>query len=861
MNEFLPNSYLLGIHLTISTHSGQQIVYSYPPTTVDCVSSITNKSKTNKSISKRKDEAFKFQTQNDTDSSSSSSSSWSSGLSDSELSTDYADESLSSGSNEVVSSSSLSRERVNTDQLLEMFSSAQKNDIADDEDFQFNEVFFTKDNYQDIDKIFGINSEFVAEFCTPDRDLCNSRFEFTIDEFCFLGLPIHSDSNGKWRKSKHRRHTSKKSASLSHSNRKHSLAASSIHSSTSKLTDANSIHRKSTNASDITYTDGTMQSDSEDELNDLGKSMNMFHVCFILNPPLVEYNSRIDDMYQYVVAKLSLLLRYVQSKTQFVSNECSIILKEREYVIKHSEVYQSLKTPAEKGKYLYERILAKSCLARSLTECVDRLHENKIASIEIGEKMISLQIPIQNEFNVLPQYKIIDILPHSFLTSIVNKKFLERASMSYARDSRCGTSNVGMQFRNTDFNIMNKRNVEYSAQIDDEDDDILNYALLLLDDPTNILKNLESMTMVNSNSAGNGAGDVNSIILRHLIRLIQPNAPLMHYHSIITETLQIESSNISYDILRSCALHLIYWRHARVIIPISSKYTYVVSPLSALSDMYLEDAIKFREKFPSLPSLNYFLSNLSEPDTFEPTSQVNKVSNLSKALTRSKTFSGIRPFTSFIPSKEHKGIYLNALSWLIKYGYVYQLLTFVYIRVDKTIKMNVEEDLEKEGFRKFGKDQTVKGNRKNIKNLTFTSISNAIGSNDDRIGNISKNNNTTDAKGIDNLMADDLGDNILRERSVNNKEALHFEYDDPEMQQDFTIILEPERATALEKRWIYRCISEQPPDIQLLFKKLLKYFNGRTPLELVILKEGISRHEVKRLFFALDKYLVEVRHW
>ena len=55
-----------------------------------------------------------------------------------------------------------------------------------------NEIFFEGKNFQDINKILEFDNDFVAEFCSPEREMCNTRFEFTVDNFCFLGLPINS---------------------------------------------------------------------------------------------------------------------------------------------------------------------------------------------------------------------------------------------------------------------------------------------------------------------------------------------------------------------------------------------------------------------------------------------------------------------------------------------------------------------------------------------------------------------------------------------------------------------------------------------------------------------------------------------
>ena len=61
------------------------------------------------------------------------------------------------------------------------------------------------------------------------------------------------------------------------------------------------------------------------------------------------------------------------------------------------------------------------------------------------------------------------------------------------------------------------------------------------------------------------------------------------------------------------------------------------------------------------------------------------------------------------------------------------------------------------------------------------------------------NNKDVDEKDNENdSRVDDRDDNEIA--IADEEEILHFEYDDPEMQHDYTIILEPERATAIEKK-------------------------------------------------------------
>lgn len=933
MHEFLPDSCLLGIHLTISTHSGPQVVYHYPPASVDYISSKQRRSRQNStgvndsesngkiyagnfrkknsmgtslheqslftndqkfddedniktpsihsggtgSIRKRAThslESDKVQHDDETESSLSDADSSSSGLSDSELSTDYADESSDSSSllehernegpenisNELRLNSSNSVIKKNTsdtttnleppkvlkskssqisaNKLLDIFNKegsdrrpsaisrisntktleSSEDETDDDQkselDFSelhergkivFDKQYFAENVFQDINKIFGLDAEFVAEFCSPEREMCNTRYEFTVDTLCFLGLPVHVDQHGNWRRSKHKKHTtrSKRSSSTttrlsrqrsgpSHNDERHDSKVDSTQLRSGSRSLQNSNNDDDSDVAELGGNDEEYENTTSENIKeDLEKNMNMFHVCFVMNPSLVEYNERIDDMFHYAVARLSMLLRYAQEKSQYVSKECSIIMKEKEHVLKHSKTYRAIKGANQRGKYLYQRILSQSSLARALTLCVEKLQQNDIACLEIGEdKVIALQIPIQNEFAVLPNFKLHPVLRGSFLSSILNSRFLPGTPVS-REDSLGG----------------------YTDSDDENPDDLLNFALLL-DEPTNIIKELETFSYQD---------DIGNIVLCHIVKHIQPNAPLGSYQYLIDDLFGDTSDDLKdslqTNMLRSCALHLLYRRQARLIIPVSSRNTYIVSPLAPIrgyskndydgqqnSNMPLiyQNQTIFKERFPTLPSLPSFLHLLSNGKP--------------------------KPYGNIIPSKEHKSIYLGALAWLLKYSYVTQLLSFICIRVDKQIKMAVDEDLEKEGFK---------------------SKTHSVDRDHDAMDNVAKSSKDLQAS----------QNNRASSNEEEEEDIARFAYDDPDIGRDYTIILEPERATAIEKRWMFKCVQDQPSDIQKLFSKMLKYFNGRTPMELVILREGVSRHDLRKLIGALDRYVIEFNHW
>ncbi|QEU62357.1 Npr3 [Kluyveromyces lactis] len=844
MSTNLPNSCLVQIALTVSTHSGPQLIYHYPPSNY---TTATSSKKTHHSDIKKRYEY--------TDSENNSSSDdYSSGLSDSELSTDYADCSSdasessldsfpqlnhddtvnSSTNNTFINNGLRSRQsQISANKLFQVLNQNNNNvaingenslreslhsiktstnmssttdprpedelDAVDEElkilvDDLLDGSIFQQDTFQDTSKVLNFNTEFVAELCSPRKEMCNTRFEFTVDDLCFLGLPIHADHKGRWKKSKKRKQASKRSARSStarNSISRNSIGRNSISRNRSKTESQGRINDVEEPADDENSDYEPSKSEmlnemycvpdaENDEFESLQQSINMFQVCFIMNPKIIEYNERVDDMYHYVVTRLSLILRYIQGKTGYVTRECVKIMKCKDEVSKHSRYYESLKSPWSKGKYMYERILYESSLARALTKCFNCIHNNEIANLEIdGDKIVSLQIPIKNEFSILPNLKEDAVLRGSFLSSVLNESFIGR-STSLTNDD--------------------------SDNLYANHDRLLDYGLLLLDEPENIIKGLENASFDNG---------VTDLLLINLVRQLKPTIRLGQYKLLIKEL--IDSNDSSYDdqfcetTLKSLCLHLIYWRHARLILPISSRNTYIVSPLAPISGFSTDDfkhgeyntLIRqqevpvnnndepsliyqnkkvFNEKFPSLPSLPSFLQLIS---TQKP-----------------------RPFGHIIPSNEHKSMYLNALAWLMRYGYLTQLLTFVYVRVDKRIKIAVDEDLEKDDLR----------SNKNEKSGNFVT------------GGENYNSN---------------------------------EFDDLEMinDNDFTIILEPERNTALEKRWLYKCAEALPSDLQTLFRQVVKYFNGKVSLEYIMIKEGIPKHEIKRLLQALGKYVVEVKHW
>ena len=167
-------------------------------------------------------------------------------------------------------------------------------------------------------------------FLCPPSSFHKKRFEMTIDQLVFLGWPVFARENGEWKSKRRSRSARDKTRRMS---------------TISEQTLGNSSRRASVQINE--ELEETTGDESAGEIPELGKSkfsdgldilleeqedqgakanvsfgLNMFHVVFVLNPPPLEYQLRVDEMYKHVVKKFSKVLKWEQSKSSFVLREC-----------------------------------------------------------------------------------------------------------------------------------------------------------------------------------------------------------------------------------------------------------------------------------------------------------------------------------------------------------------------------------------------------------------------------------------------------------------------------------------------------------------------------------------------------------
>ena len=603
------------------------------------------------------------------------------------------------------------------------------------------------------DNILGFDKEYLCELLCPPRLMCNSRFEITVDDHVFIGLPVHCYDNGLWR---HKTKT------------------------------------KSTRSGSKVSADGQLYEDSQNSNSTLRATMSMFHLVFIMDPPVVEYNYRVDEMFHFVISRLALVLRYEQLKHDYVWKQVKLISKLKED--------HRLSQGNDEG--LHEFLVNRSSLCRLIKDCYEAISKHDIANLFVNKKLRSFQIPIKTEFHSLPE-PTVPHLPGSYLSTTVNL-LAGTGLINIGETTRYGRQ--GLLSSITPGSTYDADEDSLQTDSGSKTDDIIYFSLLLLDDPNSIIRDINA--------------EPQSAIAR-FIHSIKPTESLERLAHKLNHHEKMES-NIAE--VKSFAFHLVYWRRARVIQPLSSRSVYIVSPMAPLSFNLYNDIKAFKAAFSSLPSLPHFLKLLS-------------------ALSRKP-----KQFAAAIPSKDHRDIYMEALGWLMKYGYVTQLHTFVWLKISKKIKMKVEEDIEKESAGRKRSNPVTPSVEKDHKLLATDNTSKAYSD-----GPSDANIRRTRANKPSSLPSSGIGANS---NPYNTDIVLEKDGD--------TIILDPGRASSLERKWINKIIFDEcklTPAMVSVFYKFLKYMNGKNSLELLLLKENVSRHDLRKLMFAIEDHIISVRHW
>lgn len=334
--------------------------------------------------------------------------------------------------------------------------------------------------------------------------------------------------------------------------------------------------------------------------------------------------------------------------------------------------------------------------------------------------------------------------------------------------------------------------------------------------------------------------------------------PLANFVSHLRSTKSLHkislASQISFNDIQHLAHHLIYWRKAVAIPPLHQRDTYIVSPNANMSKF--SSACKaYEATFPMMPSLPKMLSALSGTPA---------------------------PFGTLIPSTDHKEEYYRVLSWLMRDGWVTQLRTFAFVRVDPEVKKAVrEKDREEARGTKTPIEREFSDVARSFGSGTpTTSASGALSSFKQRPSMLSR----PSSDGRHSISTDGTSMRAAQQLNHNPKAA--------------SLILSPQRASPEESRWLDHIASTitsrsssrsdlsispstlysdtEAAELRHYWPLFVKYFTGLEALERIPVREGLKRKLVwdtlGRMGLDFDgavedekgenkKVLLTIRHW
>ncbi|KAL5393386.1 hypothetical protein DPSP01_000206 [Paraphaeosphaeria sporulosa] len=346
---------------------------------------------------------------------------------------------------------------------------------------------------RDWDTVLGFKVDALEKMLCPTKAFNKRRFELGVESVVFVGAPMFVRDDGLWKKRKKRRKPSPdgllEGDVLAH------------------LTTGADDHRDAKPAKKDIFVlppgfeagyghdmDSAVPSPAASDFGSDVKSdsttnntpdMSMFNVVFVLNPPALEHQMRVKDMYDNVTKKYAKALKYEEARFQYVWKESKRII----------DIKQRAKENGESLTATWKNIVSTSPLAKSLATMFDAISSDKIAHIHFDASFnTSFQVPQADSTPYLPN-AMEPQMPGLWLT----------------------TSNVVVD--------------------DDHDAPMTQHAaLLLLQDPEVILKDLQGEK-------------ANAAALSFYIRTIVPTKSLLKIsikHNILAQDMEYIASHLVY---------------------------------------------------------------------------------------------------------------------------------------------------------------------------------------------------------------------------------------------------------------------------------------------------------------------------
>jgi len=285
----------------------------------------------------------------------------------------------------------------------------------------------SRDKWNDI---FGFPSSVLAKLLSPAATGRKKRFEVGLNDKVLVGRPVFEKLDGTWKRTKKAR-SSKRSnvtAEKFKKDREETKGSRLMHLGVEENdfsdTSVPDVSAEKSDTQEEALEHGTNMDDSQPFENELvsgevkGSSnassiqsqserpLRMFNVVCVLQPPPLEYHLRVKEMYDNVIKKLSIALKWEQSQTNFVANEVALIASIEKAGVEKQHLNK-----------LYHDLISQSSLARAIATLYNSISGLRIAHLSLTPLLsLSLQIPVATSISILPT-PLLPQLPGLWLTT------------------------------------------------------------------------------------------------------------------------------------------------------------------------------------------------------------------------------------------------------------------------------------------------------------------------------------------------------------------------------------------------------------------------------------------------------------
>ena len=283
----------------------------------------------------------------------------------------------------------------------------------DEDDGELDGKGNVKENGEEMDKggdhdwntVLGFKVDALEKMLCPSNAFKKKRFELGVESIVFVGAPVYVRDDGLWKKGRRRKKQKPLDPDL--------LA-------NLKLEEEEEESKSSVKGSDSTvmepfdhpqgfepgYGHGLMSGAASGAVSEAGSDtrtnsttenavpdMTMFNVVFVLNPPALEYQLRVQEMYDNVARKYAKALKYEQARSQYVWKESKNII----------DIKQRAKENSDSISATWRKIVNTSPLAKSIAIMFDAISNDKIAHVHFDATFsTSFQIPQRDSIPYLP---------------------------------------------------------------------------------------------------------------------------------------------------------------------------------------------------------------------------------------------------------------------------------------------------------------------------------------------------------------------------------------------------------------------------------------------------------------------------